>query len=304
MSLGEILFGIELIRTLQSLFAPGLSWIFVGISLLGSDTVLVGLSAVIYWCFDKRRGRLVTYILFLGAYLNFFLKVLIPWARPPAELRLAEKNETSYGFPSGHAQDSTTFWTWISLSLRKRVLSVFGAGIVLMVGISRVYLGIHYPAQVIGGWVIGLAVAGLGTLALRYIPSRSRRVEVLPNVLFAIATLVPLVIAATLGASGEVNPGRIGGYLFGFSVGAIAEDRYVDFAVDIGMGQIALRIAIGGTLTGVLALALGPILPDNQVMSSFANSAILGLCIVLMAPVLFNTIESRVLRLPRCSETR
>ena len=79
MSFRELLYGTQLIEILQDLFSPQFDWIFVAITSLGDGTVLVGLGAAIYWCFDKPRGRLVTYILLSGAYLNLFLKILVPW---------------------------------------------------------------------------------------------------------------------------------------------------------------------------------------------------------------------------------
>ena len=291
MSLADLLFGTQLIEMLQSLLAPGFNLIFMAITLLGNDAVLVGLTAVIYWCFDKRRGRLVTYALFFGAYVNFFLKILVPWPRPPAALRIVEKNETSYGFPSGNAQDSTTFWTWISLDFRKLLLAILGAVIVLAVGISRVYLGVHYPAQVIGGWVIGFAIAGLGALIIRHFPTQSRETRPVSQLLFAFTTLIPLVIAVKMGAAGEINPAQLGGYLFAFSLGAVAEERYVSFKTDISYARRILRIAVGGGIVGFLVIALGPILPLTYLIPAFANSFIRGLAVVLIAPMVFKIIE-------------
>jgi membrane-associated phospholipid phosphatase len=290
LSLAELLFGTQLIQILQNLFAQ-FNWAFEAITLLGDGTVLVGLSAAIYWCFDKSRGRLVTYVLLLGAYLNFFLKILIPWPRPPVDLRLAEKGETSYGFPSGHAQDSTTFWTWMTLDFRKRTLGLLGAAAVVAVGISRIYLGLHYLGQVIGGWIIGLAVACFAMLVLQHIPCRNDRIRAIPQILFAFSTLVPLVIAVVLGPANMVDPGQIGGYLFGFSLGALAEDKYVRFTVNVSPAQRILRLAVGGVLTGLLVLALRPVLSDTYLIPSFANSVIRGLFVAVIIPVVFTRIE-------------
>ena len=291
MSLMELLYGTQLIEILQSLFAPQLNWVFAAITLLGDGTVLVGLSAVIYWCFDKPRGRLVTYVLLLGAYLNFFLKILIPWPRPPADLRLVERSETAYGFPSGHAQDATTFWTWITLDFRKRMLGIVGAATVVAIGISRIYLGLHYPAQVIGGWIIGLAVACFGMLILHRVPRRNEPIRAIPQILFAFSMLIPLAIAVTFGAAGEVNSEQIGGYLFGFSLGALVEDRHVHFTVNVSTARRILRLAIGGALMGLLVLALGPILPDIYPVPAFVNSMIRGLFVAAIAPALFTLVE-------------
>jgi membrane-associated phospholipid phosphatase len=291
LSLEELLLGPRLIEILQNLFAPQFNSIFAAITLLGDDAVLVGLGAVVYWCLDKRRGRLVTYVLLFGAYLNFFCKILVHWPRPPVELRIIEKNETSYGFPSGHVQDSTTFWAWVSLDFRKWILAALGTVIVIAVGISRIYLGTHYPAQVIGGWVFGLVVAGVGMIALRHLATRNKESTAMIKALFVVAMLVPLAVAASLGATGEANPGRIGGYLFGFWLGALAEARYVQFTTEVSGAQKILRIAIGCAVTGFLVLALQRILPETSLIPSFSNSVIQGLTVALIIPALFSVIE-------------
>ncbi len=293
MSVADLLFGTQLIQLLQSLLSPGFDRIFEAITLLGNDAFLVALTATVYWCFDKRRGRLVTYILFFGAYLNFFLKVLIPWPRPPAELRIVEKTESSYGFPSGNTQDATTFWTWISLDFRKRILPVLGTVIVLAIGISRIYLGVHYPAQVIGGWAIGFAVAGLGMITLKRMRWNGGEVHATKQVLFAFMTLIPLSISVLLGAAGEINPGQIGGYLFAFPLGVIVEERYVRFGTEISASRKIIRIIIGGVIVGGLVFALGPILPLAYLVSAFANSFIRGIAVVLIAPAVFKVIERK-----------
>lgn len=291
LSLEELLLGPRLIEILQNLYAPQFNWIFAAITLLGDEAVLVGLGAVVYWCLDKRRGRLVTYVLLFGAYLNFFLKILVDWPRPPAELRMLENDETYYGFPSGHAQDSTTFWAWISLDFRRRILAALGTVIVIAVGISRIYLGVHYPAQVIGGWGIGLAVAGVGIMTLRHLPPRTKESSVIAQAVFVAAILVPVAVATILGVTGEVHIWRIGGYLFGFWVGTVAEGRYVHFTAPATVAQKILRIGAGGAVTGFLVLALGRILPETYVVASFANSVVQGVAVALIAPALFNLIE-------------
>jgi len=279
-----------MIETLQNLLSPGFDWILMAVTLLGSEAFLAGLSAVVYWCFDKPRGRLVTYVLFFGAYLNFFLKIVVPWPRPPAELRIVEKNETSYGFPSGHAQDSTTFWTWLWLGFRRQTLAVIGAGIVASVAISRVYLGLHYPAQVIGGALVGLAVPAVALIMLRYLPQRVENPTML-QALFLTGVLSPLAVSAIVGTVGEINPGRIGGYLFGFWLGALAEARYVQFTTEVSLLRKALRIVVGGAVIGLLTFVLGQVLPGTHLVPSLAGSMIQGLTTALVVPWLFNAIE-------------
>jgi len=293
MPIEDLLFGTTLIRLLQELLAPQFTRVFTAITDLGSDTFLVGIAALIYWCFDKRQGRLLTYVLFLGAYLNFFLKVLIPWPRPPSELRLAEKDEMSFGFPSGHVQDSTTVWTWVSMTFKKRIFPVIGIVLVSAIGISRIYLGLHYPVQVIGGAVVGLGFVALASLVLKHIPYQAGKMQPLPHIAFSFLTVLPLILSVTLlGAAGDAP--RIAGYLFGFAIGALFEERYVGFRTDITLTRRIIRIIIASAV-GALAIGLISLtIQGADLASVFVSSMLQGLTIVLIIPSTFKILERKL----------
>jgi membrane-associated phospholipid phosphatase len=293
MPIEDLLFGTTLIKILQQLLAPQFNQVFSAITDLGSDTFLVGVAAIVYWCFDKRQGRLLTYVLFLGAYLNFFLKVLIPWPRPPADLRLAEQSETSFGFPSGHVQDSTTVWAWITLSFKKRILAITGIVLVSAIGVSRIYLGLHYPAQVIGGAIVGLAFVGLASLVLRHIPYRAGGMNAPTQIAFSLLTVIPLVLSVILlGAVGDAA--RIGGYLFGFSIGALIEERYVGFGTDINLTRKIIRIIIAGVVGAAIIGLLSITIQGTDLSALFLSSMLQGLTIVAIIPAFFKTLESKL----------
>ena len=293
MPVEDLLFGTALIKILQGLFAPQFTRVFEAITLLGSSEFLVGISAVVYWCFDKRKGRLLTYVLLLGAYVNFFLKLLIPLPRPPLELRLAEKNETSFGFPSGHVQDSTTLWTSMWLSFRKRSLAIIGTVLIFAVGISRLYLGLHNPAQVIGGVVVGLAFVAVVFLILRHIPQQDGKIRLVPHLLFSALTVLPLVAGVLIfGVVGDA--GRVAGYLLGFSIGAIFEDRYVAFNTNITHKQRLIRIIIAGVVGGIVLEVLSiTIQGSSSLFPVFVDSLLRGLTIVVIIPAVFKKIEHK-----------
>jgi membrane-associated phospholipid phosphatase len=291
LSLSELLFGTQLIEMLQSMLAPEFDVVFTAITLLGDGAVLVGLSATIYWGFDKSRGRLVTYVLLFGAYLNFFLKIVVPSPRPPTYLRLTQESETSYGFPSGHAQDSTTFWSWTAMDFRKKILGLLGAVIVVSVGVSRIYLGLHYPVQVLGGWIIGLTVSFSAILVLRHYALRP--VKLIHQILFAFSTLIPMMVAVGFGLVGDAYPAQIGGHLFGFALGVPVEENLVRFANNVRITKKILRLGMGGALTWLLSLTMEWVLPGNNFVPSFFNSFVRGFFIAAVVPALFTWIEHR-----------
>lgn len=125
-------------------------------------TVMLLLAALL---FRKKRtlpyALLIAVNIIMGALLNYILKQLFRRRRPDV-LKLVEIG--GYSFPSGHSMSSVIFYGFIVFLCLKYVkhrskylvAAVLGL-LVLMIGISRVYLGVHYASDVLGGFIIGLA---------------------------------------------------------------------------------------------------------------------------------------------------
>ena len=112
--------------------------------------------AVIYWSFDRKLGLRLAIFLPLVASLNSILKQAFHAPRPYWLDRGIKAIHVSNGFgmPSGHAQASTV-WIYAGALLKRRWLWATAVTIVSMIGLSRIYLGVHFPSQVIFGWFIG-----------------------------------------------------------------------------------------------------------------------------------------------------
>lgn len=108
----------------------------------------------------KREGAVLTICLGGAALLNYLLKHLFERARPDLYRVIAE---TGYSFPSGHAMVSFCFYGMaayiagrhIASAWKRRVLYVFAALLIGTIGFSRIYLGVHYPSDVVGGYIAG-----------------------------------------------------------------------------------------------------------------------------------------------------
>ncbi len=113
--------------------------------------------AIIYWSFDRKLGLRLAVFLTMVASLNSILKQAFHaprpyWLDPEIEAILPSNG---FGMPSGHAQASTV-WLYAALHLKKHRFWILAAGIAFMVGVSRIFLGVHLPSQVILGWVTGI----------------------------------------------------------------------------------------------------------------------------------------------------
>jgi membrane-associated phospholipid phosphatase len=290
------LFGTDLISALQSALAPALNYLFIFFTLLGEDIFYIVLIATIYWCFHKKGGVIVAYLMLFGFYINYFFKMLFNMDRPPDAYRIINKGDISHGFPSGHAQSSTTFWTYAALKTRRKILYIVAPLMIFMISLSRIYLGVHYPGDVIGGFIIGLVFTLAfyfayphATKSLQKISPGVRQliVPVLALVLFGVSLLI-------FPDTTRDDPATVCGALFGFSVGLAFESKYVDFSTEkVDNKKRVVRLLIGLIVVGVLYVGLAPILPSANVFTKFARYVIITFAAAFIVPLVFNYVEKK-----------
>ena len=114
---------------------------------------------LVYWLVDASLGFRVLLVLVSTDFLAVSLKQLLHEPRPywVGDVKpLAE--ETSYGIPSSHSSDSLAVWGYLAYRIKKNWLWVLSTIIILLIGLSRMYLGVHFPQDVLVGWLVGLVV--------------------------------------------------------------------------------------------------------------------------------------------------
>lgn len=154
------------------------SGLMVDITALGGATVIFLITtAVFFYLLIQKKYEFMWLILIAtigGALLSFGLKELFARERPPLVLHLLTVNSKS--FPSGHAMMSSVVYLTQGALLAKvqsnKNLKVYillvAVILVFLIGISRIYLGVHYPTDVLAGWSVGLAWASLCWLTAKY----------------------------------------------------------------------------------------------------------------------------------------
>lgn len=152
------------------------------ITALGSTVVLVSLVGLVAGFLALARHRAAAIFVVAaslgGSGLNSLLKSVFGRHRPEEALRLVEIESLS--FPSGHAMSSATIYLTLAVLLlrlverrRQKVYIILAAlGLSFFVGLSRVYLGVHYPTDVIAGWAAGVAWAQICAFAAQLIGRR------------------------------------------------------------------------------------------------------------------------------------
>lgn len=153
----------EFLKALESIRCSFLDGIMQAFTFLGEETVFMVLAIILFWCVDKWKGYFLLATGFLGTILSQTMKLIWrvprPWVRDPSftVVESAQSGATGYSFPSGHTQGAACTFGGIARFSKRGWLRWAMVILVLLVGFSRMYLGAHYPSDVIVGLVLGVA---------------------------------------------------------------------------------------------------------------------------------------------------
>jgi len=260
-------------------------------SFFGNEYFFLLLLPALYWCVEAGIGLRVGIILLLSTSVNDSLKMAFHGPRPywysTDVIRYA--SETSFGVPSGHAQIAVGVWGMLAASLRKWWGWLIAIVIILLIGISRLYLGVHFPHDVILGWLIG---ALLLWLVLRFwkpvaawLKKMSLRQQLLVAflgslvlILFSLIPFLWLIIANwqppqawagyAINAVSMSGAFTTAGTLFGLLAGLAWFNRQGGFDANGSVWKRILRYLLGAVGVLVLYLGLkvlfGLIVPDTE----------------------------------------
>jgi membrane-associated phospholipid phosphatase len=133
---------------------------FTAITFLGNEEFYLLVLPALYWCIDAMLGFQVGVMLVLTNSINGILKIIFHSPRPFwVDSRVkAYTSETSFGLPSGHAQNAASIWGTLAVGLKKKWATIICVAAIILIGLSRIYLGVHFTRDVICGWLIGLAL--------------------------------------------------------------------------------------------------------------------------------------------------
>lgn len=289
----------EFLYLLEKIRVPGLNELMLAVTELGGEMPFLIIALVVFWCVDKRRGYYVLSVGFLGTLTNQFMKLWFrvprPWVLDPNFTILEQAREAAagYSFPSGHTQNAVGTFGALAITTKTRWIKVLSVALAVLVPFSRMYVGVHSPADVL----VAAAMAVAFLMLLR--PFIFRKDE--GNVL-RLLTVLTLLSAAFLCfvefwnfpadidhhnlQSGIKNAYTLIGSLVGLVIVYFVDNKYIRFETSAIWWVQILKVALG--FLAVLAVKSGLKTPIEMICGGHMIArAIRYFLIVIMAGIIW-----------------
>lgn len=154
----------EFLYLLEKIRIPVLNELMLLITHLGEETAFLAIGIIIFWCVDKYQGYYLMGVGLFGNMANQFLKIVCriprPWVRDPNfhALESAIPEASGYSFPSGHSQTAVGTFGCLAVTQKNKIFRSVCIAIMVLVPLSRMYVGVHTPADVLVGSAMALAM--------------------------------------------------------------------------------------------------------------------------------------------------
>ena len=260
----DILYALEKIRT------PFWNGVMSAVTQLGGEVIFIVAAVVVFWCVSKWEGYYLMTIAFCGTVLNQFLKLICrvprPWVRDPnfTIVESARAEATGYSFPSGHTQNAIGLFGGMARWGGRRWVRIGLTVLALVIAFSRMYLGVHTPADV------GVSLVLAAALVLGLYPLMRRAQEKPRYVGYVLAAMLVVsgafvVFVETCGfpadmdaenlASGIGNAWKMLGAVAGMTLAWLLDRRYIHFETQAVWWVQVIKVAVGMAL--LLAIKSG-----------------------------------------------
>lgn len=288
----------QILTFLMEAATPFWDFIAHAASFLGETEIVFAIVAFLVWNTQRRKSFALCMNLVIALSTTGILKALVRAPRPFTVLEhIGAKRistATGYSFPSGHTTTAAAFYGSLAILWKKRPLSIAAAFIILAVGISRLYLGVHWPIDVFAGLLVGTGLSFLlSPIMMRLFDNKGLSIRLavwVGGTVSLLSAVMAVMVAGGLADSVAFSDmvkvvGVTGGAMLGYGW----ERAKVDYHTDCSWTIKLIRYCIGAAMIGAI-MALKAVLPLSAV-SDWLRYFAVGLWLMGIYPVLGSRIK-------------
>lgn len=288
---------------LWGLRTPALDIFFQLVTYAAQELFVIAVICWLFWCADKALAYRLGLAYFLSGLavqgLKISLRIPRPWVLDPAfePVASAVPGATGYSFPSGHTQSGTAFFTVLAFSFRRMSLRLLCIGAFLLIGLSRMYLGVHTPADVGVSMALTLVLSCAVCILWPRLEGRPLAVPAASLVLLLLSAALllydlGLVSFGVLDTANAMDCCKACGAGIAFAAGFYLERRFIRFSPPERRGQRLLRFCAGLGVTALIEFGMKALLPETLFLS-FLRYFLIVFWILAAYPFLFSRFSSR-----------
>lgn len=251
----------EFLRLLESIRSPFLDTFMLLITKLGEETFFIIIAMVYLWCVDKFDAYYLLFVGFCGTQLNQLLKTSFkiprPWVRDPSLTPVASAipEATGYSFPSGHTQSAVGTLGTVGATAKNKFIKIIAPILFVLVAFSRMYLGVHTPADVAVSFGIGLLLVIIFGIIFKRCPKNEKTMHIIFAVLIPLFTAQAIYLSLTLDItntellSALKTTYKMLGSLLGMLVVFELDRKYIKFETKASLPVQIIKVILGLALS-------------------------------------------------------
>ena len=284
-------FELQFLKWLESIRTGFLTTLFESITILGEETLIILLVVALWFAVDSRLARKVFFVTICSTGLNGVVKNIAQVPRPfdKGITPVRQETATGFSFPSGHTQNFSTWTTLFAIKLKKNWLSILVGVLIALVAFSRLYLGVHYPSDVIVGLSLGIGMAFLGNYLFERVKDEKKLY------LFVLAIFVPFVIYFLIVANERfADFFKVFGMMGGLTLLAFIQDNTTPLSYDVVWWKKLVRIVIGVAIAFAFKEGLKLLKMDNLHINLLLDTLryfVVVFAVGYLCPLLFKKVK-------------